>query len=38
MREPAFEAMSGSHAFRCPACNQIHTWEKHDAWLERAAS
>jgi len=38
MREPAFEQLSGSHAFRCPACEQIHTWEKNDAWLERAAS
>ena len=38
MREPAFEALSGPHAFRCPACNQIHTWEKQDAWLEQAAS
>jgi len=34
MRETAFEALSGSHAFRCPACNGIHHWEKSDAWLE----
>ncbi len=34
MREAAFEALSGPHAFRCPACSQIHTWEKQDAWLE----
>ena len=38
MREPAFEALSGPHAFRCPACNHIHTWEKQDAWLEQAAA
>ena len=36
MRESAFEALSGSHAFRCPACNGIHHWEKQDAWLEGA--
>jgi hypothetical protein len=36
MRETAFEALSGSHAFRCPACNDIHHWEKTDAWLEGA--
>jgi hypothetical protein len=36
MREAAFEALSGSHAFRCPACNDIHHWEKSDAWLEGA--
>jgi hypothetical protein len=34
MREAAFEALSGSHAFRCTACNGIHHWEKHQAWLE----
>lgn len=34
MREAAFEALSGSHAFRCPACQGIHHWEKGDAWLE----
>jgi hypothetical protein len=34
MREAAFESLSGSHAFRCPACNDIHHWEKGDAWLE----
>ena len=34
MREPAFEALAGDHAFRCSACNQIHTWQKRDAWLE----
>jgi hypothetical protein len=36
MRETAFEALAGSHAFRCSACNQIHTWQKQDAWLEQA--
>ena len=36
MRESAFSSLSGSHAFRCSACNQIHTWEKQDAWLEPA--
>jgi hypothetical protein len=36
MRETAFEALAGSHAFRCSACDQIHTWEKQDAWLEQA--
>ena len=34
MREAAFEALTGAHAFRCPACNSVHQWEKHDAWLE----
>jgi hypothetical protein len=34
MREAAFESLTGVHAFRCNACNQIHTWEKQDAWLE----
>ena len=34
MREPAFEQLTGTHAFRCAACNQIHSWQKQDAWLE----
>lgn len=37
LRETAFEALSGTHAFRCTACNQIHHWEKQDAWLEPLA-
>jgi uncharacterized C2H2 Zn-finger protein len=36
MREPAFAALSSSHSFRCPACQEIHRWEKQDAWLEGA--
>ena len=36
MRESAFANLTGPHAFRCPACNQVHTWEKQDAWLEPA--
>ena len=38
MREAAFEALSSSHAFRCPACDTIHHWQKQDAWLETAAT
>jgi uncharacterized C2H2 Zn-finger protein len=36
MREPAFAALASSHAFRCPACQEIHHWQKQDAWLETA--
>jgi hypothetical protein len=38
MREPAFESLTGVHAFRCTACNQIHSWSKQDAWLEPAVA
>lgn len=34
MQEPAFEALTGEHAFRCGACGDIHRWDKADAWLE----
>ena len=38
MSENAFASLSTQHAFRCPACDKIHAWNKQDAWLERAAS
>ena len=38
LRETAFEALTGTHAFRCTACNQIHQWQKEDAWLEQLAA
>ena len=34
LQQPAFDALSGEHAFRCGACGEIHRWEKGDAWLE----
>ncbi len=24
------------NSFRCPECKQNHTWDKKDAWLEKA--
>ena len=38
MSETAFQGLATKHAFRCPSCDKIHSWEKQDAWLERAAS
>ncbi|HEY3798894.1 MAG TPA: hypothetical protein VGL58_11125 [Caulobacteraceae bacterium] len=37
LRPAAFEALAGSHAFRCDRCGQIHHWRREDAWLEDAA-
>jgi hypothetical protein len=36
LRPSAFEALRGEYGFRCPRCNQVHTWRKEDAWLEGA--
>ncbi len=33
MKEPEFEALKGPRGFRCTICNQIHMWERPDAWL-----
>ena len=38
MHQPALEKLSGEYAFRCGACQQIHRWNRDDAWLEGGAS
>jgi hypothetical protein len=37
MKPPEFEAISQEMGFRCPACGEIHRWNKTDAWLEAPA-
>ena len=33
----AFEAAEiGMNTFQCPACDQVHTWNKKDAFLREA--
>ena len=35
MREAEFEAaLFPNAAFRCPACGEIHRWEKAQAWVD----
>lgn len=34
MNTTQFAAAGGRYAFRCSACNEIHQWERGEAWLE----
>ncbi|HEX7758493.1 MAG TPA: hypothetical protein VF459_03260 [Caulobacteraceae bacterium] len=34
MNATQFAAAGARYAFRCGACNEIHHWERADAWLE----
>jgi hypothetical protein len=38
MNQQSFETsqMSGNSFGPCPACGQMHTWDKEDAYLEEA--
>ncbi len=34
MNPTQFAAAGARYAFRCGACNEIHSWERAEAWLE----
>ena len=34
MSQEQLDTLEGEFSFRCPACDQIHTWRRDAAWVE----